>query len=120
MSVVVRLTTLWRSLVQLKLDGLTTRLVIVQLSVEPLSTWAAVMLTLPLAWWVASMVGVMTVGGDRHGAGVGAFFGAIEAGRADHPAGDSAVVARTIVHLGGGDADAAAGDDGGAHVWAPD
>src|SRR6266404_4181447 len=109
MSVVVRLTTLWRSLVQLKLDGLTTRLVIVQLSLETLSTWAAEMLALPLATTVEHTFGLQTDVGGRSLDDAVAIFGAIEAGRADHPAGDSAVVARTIVHLGGGDADAAAG-----------
>src|SRR5258708_34645339 len=50
------------SLVQSKLDGLTTRLVIAQLSLEPLSTWAAVMLTWPLASRFTSMFCVKTVG----------------------------------------------------------
>src|SRR5260370_23066859 len=48
--------------------------------------------------------GVAAVVGDRQGHGVGAFVGAIEAGGADHPVGDGAVVARPVVHLGGGDA----------------
>src|SRR5258705_13816958 len=49
LSVTVRVTVLAPSLVQSKLEGLTTRLVIAQLSLEPLSTWAAVMLKWPLA-----------------------------------------------------------------------
>src|SRR5260370_3935115 len=48
--------------------------------------------------------GVAAVVGDRQGHGVGAFVAAIEAGGADHPVGDGAVVARPVVHLGGGDA----------------
>src|SRR5439155_5768612 len=50
-------------LVQSKLDGLTTRLVMAQLSVEPWSTWAAVMPAWPLASRFTSMFCVRTVGG---------------------------------------------------------
>src|SRR5260221_4157742 len=61
-SVAVRFTFLGPTLVQSKLDGLTTRLVIAQLSLEPLSTWAAVMLTWPRASRFTSIIGVRTVG----------------------------------------------------------
>src|SRR5882724_3493552 len=62
LSVTVRVTVLGPSLVQSKLDGLTTRLVMPQLSLEPLSTWAAVMLTWPLAPRFTSMFCARTVG----------------------------------------------------------
>src|SRR3989442_5513389 len=63
LSVTVRVTVLGPFLVQSKLEGLTTRLVMAQLSVEPWSTWAAVMLTWPLASRFTSMFCVRTVGG---------------------------------------------------------
>src|SRR3989442_999476 len=63
LSVTVRVTVLGPFLVQSKLDGLTTRLVMAQLSLELLSTWAAVMLTWPLASRFTSMLCVRTVGG---------------------------------------------------------
>src|SRR5216684_1041598 len=63
LSVTVRVTMLAPSLEQSKLDGLTTRLVIAQLSLEALSTCAAVMLTLPLASRFTAMSCVWTVGG---------------------------------------------------------
>src|SRR5258708_32486024 len=67
------------SLVQSKLDGLTTRLVIAQLSLEPLSTWAAVMLTWPLASRFTSMFCVKTVGRVETGTATGGERGSMSA-----------------------------------------
>src|SRR5207244_4068999 len=63
LSLTVSVTVFGPMLVQAKVVGLTDRMVMVQLSVELLCTWAAVMLTWPLASRFTSMLCVRTVGG---------------------------------------------------------
>src|SRR5260370_22022520 len=63
LSVTVRVTMLAPSLEQSKLDGLTARLVMAKVSVEALSTCAAVMLAMPVASRFTTMSCVWTVGG---------------------------------------------------------
>src|SRR5258707_104394 len=63
LSVTVRVTVLGPFLEQSKLDGLTTRLVMPQLSAEPLSTSPATMLAWPALSRLTTMFLVSTVGG---------------------------------------------------------